>query len=225
MQAQTQFSPEQLIVAGRRAEAQGQGAYALQFYRYIADHFPTSPEAYEARDAIYRLTQPGDPQQAPPQHAPAPMPAPAQHPAHASMADVRPSLEAGDGPSHGRPIRRRGVKAKATLHEDDPGGRDDDGPRYGVGRFVAMMLGTIGWLMLVSAVLMIPVIVAALTVKSMPKGIRDAVTGNLIAVGGTTFGLLLLGLFAIFAAQVARATFDTAEAVRQLRASAPPHQS
>lgn len=65
MQAANQFTPDQLIVAGRRAESQGQPAYALQFYRYVADQFPTSTEAYEARDALFRLT-PAAPETGPP---------------------------------------------------------------------------------------------------------------------------------------------------------------
>jgi hypothetical protein len=217
MQAQSQFSPEQLIVAGRRAEAQGQGAYALQFYRYIADHFPSSTEAYEARDAIYRLTQPVDPHLVAPSHS-SPH-APVMQPvAEAASAGPPPTLDAGAGPSHGRPIKRKASRA-ATARADDPIAIADSAPANRIGRFVAMMLGTMGWLMLLGAVIMIPVIVAALTVRSVPKGLRDAVTANLFGVGGLTFGMLFLGLLAIFAAQVARATFDTADAVRHLLAT------
>jgi hypothetical protein len=221
MQAQTQFSPEQMILAARRAEGQGQHAYALQFYRYIADHFGATTEAYEAREAIYRLTQPVDPgqpvgyQQAQPvQHAPAP--------AAASMTDVRPSLDTGGGPSgggpnSGRPSKRKPRKAQIEPEIDDSPAYDS-GPKHRIGRFVAMMLGTMGWLMLLASLVAIPLIGAAMTVKSMPKGLREAIMGNLIAAGGITFGMLFLGLLAIFAAQTARATFDTADAVRHLLA-------
>jgi hypothetical protein len=46
--------------------------------------------------------------------------------------------------------------------------------------------------------------------------VKENIAGNLMAFGGGTFGMLLVGLFAIFAGQVARATFDTADATRAL---------
>jgi hypothetical protein len=241
MQAANQFTPDQLIVAGRRAEAQGQPAYALQFYRYVADHFPTSTEAYEARDALFRLLPPTE-QAA--QRAPAtgyaqqpPTQAPQQAygvqqtqpiTQQASFGDVRPHAEqAGD--AIGRPRADRGAD-RGTVRDARAKSKsrqlDDDGYEapvalrpargYRIGRIVAAMLNTIGWLSLIGTIAMIPLMTAALTVKAFPKGLKENIAGNLIAFGGGTFGLLLIGLFAIFAAQVARATFDTADATRAL---------
>lgn len=87
---------------------------------------------------------------------------------------------------------------------------------YRIGRLVAAMLNTIGWLLLVTAVAMVPLLITALTVKAFPKALKENIAGNLIAFGGAAFGALLIGLFAIFAAQVARAAFDTADATRAL---------
>jgi hypothetical protein len=218
-QAQGNFTPEQLIVAARRAEAQGQPAYALQFYRYIADNLSSSTEAYEARDAIYRLSPPEQHQ------SPQLTNGYAQQPTASAQADYRqtPSLEVGPGPNHGRPVtgRKASAKRKAAAVETDA---DDEpsyaAPGYRIGRLVAAMLSTMGWLMFISGLAMGPLIIVALTVKSIPKGLREGIAGNLIAVGGATFGMLFLGLFAIFAAQAARATFDTADAVRHLLHSA-----
>jgi hypothetical protein len=219
-QAQGNFTPEQLIVAARRAEAQGQPAYALQFYRYIADNFGSSTEAYEARDAIYRLSPP---EQSPVQ--PANGYAQPISPLATGPADYRqaPTLDAGPGPSHGRPVGGRKAAAKRKVALDAESDADADtaqtyaaGPAYRIGRLVAAMLSTMGWLLFIAGLAMGPLIMVALTVKSIPKGLREGIAGNLLMVGGATVGMLFLGLFAIFAAQAARAIFDTADAVRHL---------
>lgn len=213
--AQAQFTPEQMIVAGRRAEAQGQPAHALQFYQYIADAFPSATEAYEARDAIYRLTDP---------HAGLNVPVATPMPAMAapSLSDVRPaaSLEAGPGPSHGRAAQ--GGKRDKRKRRPDVADEDVfEAPRsgYRIGRLVAAMLSTMGWLMLLGGVLLGPLMIVALTVKTVPKGIRETVAANLLATSALTFGAIFLGLLALFAAQTARATYDTADAVRDLLAA------
>lgn len=54
-QAKPQFTAEQILEAGRRAEAQGQLDYAIQFYRHLTDHHPNAPEAQAAREALARL--------------------------------------------------------------------------------------------------------------------------------------------------------------------------
>lgn len=226
-QAQGNFTPEQLIVAARRAELQGQPAYALQFYRYIADNYGTTTEAYEARDAIYRLSPPevAAAQPVPVMNGYAPQPV-AQAQAYAPMQAgqrLDAPLEAGPGPSHGRPVGGRKAKARdkrqaaavAETTEDDSD-TYAAGPGYRIGRLVAAMLSTMGWLLFVGGIAMGPLIAVALTVKSLPKGLREGIAGNLLIVGGATVGMLFLGLFAIFAAQAARATFDTADAVRHL---------
>jgi hypothetical protein len=218
-QAQGQFTPEQLIVAGRRAEAQGQAAHALQFYHYIAEAFPHATEAYEARDAIYRLSEPQPQTQVPAQ--------PTGH-SQASMTNVRPSdnrpstaLEAGPGPSHGRPLKggKAAQRARKAAAEDDDIDEEASRPGYRVGRLVAAMLATMGWLMLLGGLLLGPMMIVALTVKSVPKSIREMVAANLLATGVLTFGAIFFGLLALFAAQTARATYDTADAVRDLLAS------
>lgn len=51
-----QFTPDQILEAGRRAEAQGQFDYAVQFYRHLTENHPRSTEAGFAREALARLT-------------------------------------------------------------------------------------------------------------------------------------------------------------------------
>lgn len=55
LQAAPQFTPLQLLDAGRRAEAQGHIEAALQFYRQTVDQYAYCPEAAEAREALLRL--------------------------------------------------------------------------------------------------------------------------------------------------------------------------
>ncbi len=222
MQAANQFTPDQLIVAGRRAEAQGQPAYALQFYRYVADHFPASTEAYEARDALFRLTPPNEQpaSQRPPAtgySAPPQTVQPAQATSQASLGEVRPHHEPAAAPAP----RARAERAKAKPRRSAEAEAYEPqvlrpARGYRIGRIVAAMLNTIGWLSFIGAISMIPLMIAAMTVKAMPKGLKEYIAANLLIVSGGTFGLLLIGLFAIFAGQVARATFDTADATRAL---------
>lgn len=224
MQTAAQYSPEQLIEAGRRAEAQGQVAYALQFYRFLAEQFPQSQEGAEARDALYRLSAPA----AEPPRPPATLPVqqrgtrggPAAGPALGSLSageptTARPDLRAGrPEPSltsdHGEvpPSRAR----RAQVEFDEPAAVLP--PKvYRVGRFVAAMLNAIGWLTLLGFLVLVPTVLAALTVRGFPRPLKELIAGNVLVFGGAAFGMLVLGLFAVFAAQVARATFDTAEGV------------
>lgn len=228
MQPANQFTPDQLIVAGRRAEAQGQPAYAMQFYRYVAEHFPQSTEAYEARDAMFRLTPPSEqaarqPATATAYGAPTQQHAPVQHASLASLGEVRPHHEAAIEPvqraraearAEGRTERAKVRAAPPIETQAQPALRPARG--YRIGRVVAAMLNTIGWLSLLGAIAVVPLMIAALTVTTFPKGIKETIAGNLLTVSGGALGLLLIGLFAIFAAQVARATFDTADATRAL---------
>ncbi len=238
MQAANQFTPDQLIVAGRRAEAQGQPAYALQFYRYVADQFPASTEAYEARDALFRLTpqnelpvsqrqqphggqtlgaatgyaSPPHAQQGGQQGGQQGAPSPQQ----ASFGELRPHNEPAAEPAS----RTRTERVKPRQRPAEPAAHASavlqPARGYRIGRIVAAMLNTIGWLCLLGAIVMLPLIITAVTVKAFPKALKDAIAGSLMAFGGGTLGLLLIGLFAIFAGQVARATFDTADATRAL---------
>ena len=50
-----QLTPAQLIDAGRRAEAQGRSDLAIQFYRYLTQHFAEAVEAAEAHNALGRI--------------------------------------------------------------------------------------------------------------------------------------------------------------------------
>src|SRR5262245_1448696 len=55
LQAAPQFTPFQLLDAGRRAEADGHIEAAVQFYRQTVDQFAYGPEAAQAREGLARL--------------------------------------------------------------------------------------------------------------------------------------------------------------------------
>jgi hypothetical protein len=51
-----QFTPRQVLEAGRRAEADGKRDYAIQFYQHVLAHHGATAEAIEADDSLRRLT-------------------------------------------------------------------------------------------------------------------------------------------------------------------------
>lgn len=53
--ASPQLTPDQLIDAGRRAEAEGRLDLAVQFYGHLAEHFADAVEAAEAHSALGRI--------------------------------------------------------------------------------------------------------------------------------------------------------------------------
>ncbi len=50
-----QFSPGQLLDAGRRAEAEGRLDLAQQFYGHLSDHYGHTSEAAEGRRGLARI--------------------------------------------------------------------------------------------------------------------------------------------------------------------------
>ena len=59
MHALAQFSPQQLLESGRRAEAEGRLDVAHQFYRYLADQYGYTAEAGDGRSGLARLSAAG----------------------------------------------------------------------------------------------------------------------------------------------------------------------
>jgi hypothetical protein len=53
--ASPQFTPAQLIDAGRRAESEGRPDLAVQFYRHLTEHFAEAAQAAEAYGALGRI--------------------------------------------------------------------------------------------------------------------------------------------------------------------------
>jgi hypothetical protein len=83
MSQQTQtYTPAQYLEAGYRAEMAGDHARAAQYYHYLAEVFPDSPEGESAHAGLVRLSsqtarqpQPSQPPQTPTHHQPVHAPA------------------------------------------------------------------------------------------------------------------------------------------------------
>ena len=63
LQGTPQFTPRQLLDAGRRSETEGKTDFAVQFYLHLAEHYGQTPEAVEARTALSRMATVQKPQQ------------------------------------------------------------------------------------------------------------------------------------------------------------------
>jgi hypothetical protein len=183
-----QFTPAQILEAGRRAEAEGKIDYAVQFYRHLTDHYARAPEATDAWASLRRLStqRTGGPH--------------TTSPAVDGAAAQRTNLPVVTSPAPRRPV--------AGTPRDD----------YRAGRMVAQLLAGAGWLALASGLLVVGLAVAAhfTEAKQLQQLLQQlSGLGPLLAV---SYGMAAAGggLIAIFWGQFARATFDTANATRAL---------
>lgn len=182
------------MAMARRAEAEGQPGVAVQMYRHIGDLYPSLREGFEARDALARLTGPD---------------LTAQARANPRLAAAMPP-----GAQQRRSAARRGVPRETLRREPSSAGG------YRIGRVVAAMFTSMGWLLLAGGFAAGIAVAVALTVGSVPRGLRELAANQLpLAVAGAV-GSIFLGLFAIFAGQAARAVFDAADGARVLLAQA-----
>jgi hypothetical protein len=55
VQTSQQFTPQQLLEAGHRAEGEGKFDLAAQFYRHLTEHYSYTAEAAEARNGLGRV--------------------------------------------------------------------------------------------------------------------------------------------------------------------------
>ena len=95
LQGSPQFTPRQLLDAGRRAEAEGKLDHAIQLYRHLTDHYAYTTEATEARNGLGRIGA-GAGQQLWAENGAAPSASPSSAPfAHGRMPGPIPAPEAG----------------------------------------------------------------------------------------------------------------------------------
>ena len=231
-QSKLQFTPEQVLEAGRRAEAQGQVDYAIQFYRHLIDYHPSSGEASSAREALQRLsprsggeTGPAGPPSSP-QHPSAPPPPTYRNgatnwPPSGAGGPEQPARDAQRETTGGRPAtappRHETAQPRAPLQP-----RPDYGGTHGAmrglplelpppvrgylfGRVLAILVVAVGAALFLAGFVMLAF---ALTVGSIPM---VPPVGPPSAIGGV---LVVLGSILLFAGQTALATFATANAAR-----------
>ena len=212
-QGTQQFSPAQILEAGRRAEIEGRVEYAIQFYRHLTEHMPRTPEALVAEQALLRLTA---------QPAPDPSAAVGTMNGHYQGAT---SLPGGSGShmaaSYGAPPSSRAlVSARSTgaapPESEEPARRKFVMPRlrrrYRTGRFVARAFTVLGFVEILTGAGLVG---AGMLAKGPPLPEFLAAQQQLVGVslGLTVF---ILGLVQVLGGQLARAMFDTASANRDL---------
>ena len=152
LQGAPHFSPQQLIDAGRRAEAEGQFNYAAQFYRHLTDHFPYTAEAAEARNALGRIGA-----------------AQAQVWHLNGASHVNGALQAAE--PAGRAVAARAPRRRPVVHRD----------HYRVGRALAGLFSSAGWLT-VALGLAAPVLYVVLGGGLPRYGLLHVLGGSLGAV-------------------------------------------
>lgn len=219
-QPKPQFTADQILEAGRRAEAEGQYDYAIQFYKHVADYHPGTREALLAQDALKQLahhrpepastgSHNGAPSWPPPTAAPV-EPEPRSGRGRPSAQPPLPRMLEPPPPGAGRDARSWPDAAPTpSQSEAVPGPAPWSLPAPARGYRVGRALAAVGVLVgTIVALLGGVVAVAALTAAPwlmLPSG-------PITAAGG--LGALVVGLGLIFAAQCARALFDTALASR-----------
>jgi hypothetical protein len=219
-----------VLEAGRRAEAQGQVDYAVQFYRHLIDYYPASGEASSARDALQRLSpragfDPATTGSTPPSSTTAAVPPPPPYRNGATQW----SPAGGNADQAGREAHREttGGRAASSQRPDPPPRAMAAPPReyggtpgtmrglplelppvvrgYLFGRVLAILVVALGAILFLVGFVMLGF---ALTTGSVPV---VPPVGPPAAIGGV---LVLLGAVLLFAGQTALATFATANATR-----------
>ena len=109
-----QFSPGQILEAGRRAENDGRIGYAIQFYRHLTDNHNWSPEAAVAKEALTRLANFRPAGDAPTGGGPA-QPAPAPQQQQTWPGNGGPGI-GGPGIGHGAPAPGSANGARPASH-------------------------------------------------------------------------------------------------------------
>ena len=233
-----QFSPGQILEAGRRAENDGRVGYAIQFYRHLTDHHGWSPEAAVAKEALARLSNvrpaaDATTGQPPVQPSPPAQPSPPTYPSQTWSAPPqgnpqgqvpvngpRPATPYPNGnppanppanppPNPVRPITGRlavpGEIAAQALRLPEAE------RRYRIGSAVAWLLFGIGLTLMAAGLAFLALHAVGLKVPGT-LGLMLGFTGGMPGA----MAIFTVGVTQVFAAQIGRAMFDTANATRDL---------
>jgi hypothetical protein len=218
-QATQQFTPSQILEAGRRAEIEGRVEYAIQFYRHLTDHMPRTQEALVAEQALLRLGA---------------VPAPGTSAGTStSNGHYQVAASSANGAGSGMaaaytvpPNTRALVPARnpgtAPPESEDATRRRFVMPRlrrrYRTGRFIARVFTFLGFFEISIGTLMLCVAGVMQAGLSLP-GLPPLIAGQspLIAVS-LGAALIVVGGVLVLGGQLARALFDQASATRDLAA-------
>jgi hypothetical protein len=197
IQAGSQFTPEQILEAGQRAESEGRIEYALQFYRHLTDQHRGTLEARRAADALARL----DPR------PPPPPPGPGTNGIDYGQDYAHPSRPR--PPDMGRRITIAPLDPVRQYPVDLPPPVSD----YLFARRVARFATWLGApVMLAGAASLVAGIFAPELAIEVP------IVGPLQGGTGSGFGLIVTGILMIVGGQTVRAMLDTAIAARDIAA-------
>ena len=238
-QGSHQFTPSQILEAGRRAETEGRIEYAIQFYRHLTDHLARTPEAAAAREALTRLGAAVAPAMHP-QHGPpeangsyvngavvaAPQPAASgggpviastPRPGATAMPGTTPAAHLPQ-PAPQRPVQNLPVPVAQHASQVDPAKRRLLLPRsrrrYRTGRVVARIVTFLGFIEVAIGFVVLVIGIIGRFVGVMPEFM--AAQQLLGFIGGLV--LAVAGAVQVLVGQLARAVFDTASANRDIAA-------
>jgi hypothetical protein len=186
LQGSPQFTPRQLLDAGRRAEAEGNLDHAIQLYRHLTDHYAYTAEATEARNGLGRIG------------------------AGAGWAEngLAPLASPNLAPfAHGRmPGPQSGTRSRAVAKER----------HYRTGRALATLVSWAGWMIVAAGVAMVPLALTTdpplLVLRGLPYTTSMGPAEAVVAA----VALSAVGLAVVFWGQMASALFDQANATREL---------
>lgn len=211
-----QFTPAQVLQAGRRAEAEGKSDLAEHFYRHVVEHYGASVEAAVAREGLSRLTATlgGDGGAAPVvpavREVPPPVPPGGLAPvrpvatplASAPTAATPPTLDVAPSPQASAGL----MPAASPEPSRSIAGRPRSHP-YRAGRAIVGVLSVVGWLMVIVGVALVPLAMTRQAGEMLPLLASPA---GLAATLGWAAVQAFGGLIVVLVAQVARAVFDMA---------------
>lgn len=211
MSATSQFTPQQILDAARRAEGDHNLTYAFQFYRHLAEQHPNAPEAQVARDALNRLNAAATPIVAQPNLPQVVvgnrLDQPTYPPPHLGGRIIPISPTA----LHGRPSHQAHAQHNGPPHPSPPRPHPHTKPKrhYKLGRTLGTFLGFSGSIGVIAAVtaLIAPMLTTLGLVKTLPPFLPTIS----LAFGAS---ILITSLLLVLLSQIARASFDAADAAR-----------
>jgi hypothetical protein len=221
-QVSQQFTPAQILEAGRRAESEGRVEYAIQFYRHLTDHLARTLEAAAAREALIRLGAPIQPGSGPGGQSPMPNGANGNYRnGAAGMNGLGSHGQNGAGQLVPLPASAPGARPPGAAVAPEAAGRRKFAlprtrRRYRTGRFVARTFTVIGFIEAAIGVVLIGL--AALSLADAGAAVVPtiiAVQPPLIVITAG-ISIVVVGLLLVLGGQLARAMFDQASATRDI---------
>jgi hypothetical protein len=210
--ATANFSAQQILEAGRRAEAEGNLDHAVRFYKHLTLHFAGTFEAADAVTALHRLDDAGPRYSfAAPERAASPIGVSGgitragrqgfATPLLGAPVAVAPEIHPAEQPNGETTARHRKRKHKMSVSDDDYVAAARL-PAYRVGRFLAGLLTVLGG---VGAVFGLGALVAGslLPAARTANTFASAVLVSPAIAGGFTLAALVM----VLVGQMARAVF------------------